>query len=157
MTSLYHLKEWRSLVQSQIESGEEGLEAILETINCAIDEKIEGYGMIIRNLESDAAAYEEEEKRFKEKKLAARKGADRLKQAIFDEMQSQGVDEVKTKLFNFKLRNNAPAVHIVDESLIPDVFFKVERTVRKDVLKKSLKEMQVPGAELRASRSLLMK
>lgn len=157
MASLYTLQGWRALIQSQIESGEEGLEDTLESIECAIEDKLEGYAMVIRNLESDAAAYENEEKRFKEKKLAAKKGVERMKKAIYDEMVQGGKEEVKTGLFTFKFRNNAPAVHITDESLIPDTFFKTERVVRKDMLKESLKEMAVPGAELRASRSLQIK
>lgn len=157
MASLYTLKDWRALILSKIENGEEGLEDTLESIDCAIEEKLEGYAMVIRNLEADALAYENEEKRFKEKKLAAKKGIARMKQAIQDAMLESGKEEIKTTLFTFNFRNNAPAVHILDESLIPDVFFKVERTVKKDELKKSLKEMQVPGAELRASRSLQIK
>lgn len=157
MASLYTLKDWRAVILSKIENGEEGLQDTLESIDCAIDEKLEGYAMVIRNLEADATAYEAEEKRFKEKKQAARKGIERMKQAIQDAMIESGKDEIKTTLFSLKLRNNAPAVHITDESLIPDLFFRYERTVKKEELKKQLREMPVPGAELRASRSLQIK
>jgi len=157
MASLYELKNWRALILEQIEDGDEGLEEILKTVDCAIEEKLEGYAMVMRNLEADAAAYETEEKRFKEKKQKAKKGIERMKQAIHDAMNESGKDEVKTKLFTFKLRNNAPAVHITDENLIPDEYFKVERTVKKTDLAKTLKEKPVPGAELRASRSLQIK
>lgn len=157
MASLYALKDWRALILSKIERGDEGLTEILESVNCAIDEKLEGYGMVIRNLEADAVAYETEEKRFKEKKIATKKAIERMKQAINDEMNESGKDEIKTRLFTFNFRNNPPAVHILDESLIPDLFFKVERNVSKEALKKSLLEMPVPGAELRSSRSLQIK
>lgn len=157
MASLYTLKDWRAVILSKIENGEEGLQDTLESIDCAIEEKVEGYAMVIRNLEADVLAYENEEKRFKAKKQATKKGIERMKQAIHDAMVESGKDEIKTTLFTLKFRHNAPAVHITDESLIPDVFFKVERTVQKDMLKKSLREMAVPGAELRASRSLQIK
>lgn len=157
MASLYELKDWRALILSKIEAGEEGFADILESVNCAIDEKLEGYGMVIRTLEADAVAYENEEKYFKEKKQKTKKAIEQMKQAIIDEMNESGKDEIKTRLFHFKFRNNAPAVHILDENLIPDLFFKSERSVNKEALKKSLREMQVPGAELRASRSLQIK
>lgn len=157
MASLYELKDWRALILSKIENGEEGLEDTLESIECAIEEKLEGYALVIRSLEADVITFEREEKYFKEKKMKAKKGIERMKQAIKDAMFESGKDEIKTTLFTLNLRNNAPAVHILDESLIPDVFFKTERVVKKDELKKTLREMQVPGAELRCSRSVQIK
>lgn len=157
MTSLYELKGWRNAILCKIENGENYLDDTLESIECAIDEKLEGYGMIIRNLENKIEGCKEEEKRFKDKRTKAENAVIRLKAAIQDELLASGKQEINTRLFDFKIRRNPPAVHIQDEKLIPDYYFKTQKTVNKEALKKALKEMPVPGAELRSSVGVLIK
>lgn len=157
MPTLYELRGSYAQIQRLIEDGAEGLEDTLESIEGAIEEKIESYVMVIKNLEADAAAYEKEEKHFKERKIVAQNGIKRMKQAIVDTLKENNCEEVKTEKFNIKFRNNAPSVRIIDESLIPEEFFKVERTLSKSDLAARLKEREIPGAELVANRSLQIK
>lgn len=157
MPTLYELRGSYAQIQRMIEEGAEGLEDTLESIEGAIEEKIESYVMVIKNLEADAAAYEKEEKHFKQRKMVAQNGIKRMKQVIIDTMNEGDREEVKTEKFNIKFRNNAPTVQIVDESLIPDEFFKVERTISKSELAARLKEKEIPGAELVVNKSLQIK
>ncbi len=157
MPTLYELQGAYAQIQQMIVDGADGLEETLESIEGAIEEKLEAYVMVIRNLEADVIAYETEEKRFKERKAIAQKGISRMKQAIEETMKLSNRDEVKTEKFNIKFRNNAPSVHILDESLIPKEFIKIERTISRAELAKRLKETEIPGAKLVANKSLQIK
>ena len=157
MPTLYELQGAYAQIQQMIVDGADGLEETLESIEGAIEEKLEAYVMVIRNLEADVIAYDTEEKRFKERKAIAQKGISRMKQAIEETMKLSNRDEVKTEKFNIKFRNNAPSVHILDESLIPKEFIKIERTISRAELAKRLKETEIPGAKLVANKSLQIK
>ncbi|MBD7942510.1 siphovirus Gp157 family protein [Psychrobacillus sp. Sa2BUA9] len=157
MPTLYELQGSYAQIQQMIVDGAGGLEETLESIEGAIEEKLEAYVMVIRNLEADVIAYDTEEKRFKERKAIAKKGINRMKQAIEETMKLSNRDEVKTEKFNIKFRNNAPSVHILDESLIPKEFIKIERTISKAELAKRLKESEIPGVKLVVNKSLQIK
>ncbi|MET4560787.1 hypothetical protein ABIA69_001931 [Lysinibacillus parviboronicapiens] len=154
MATLYELRGSYAQIQQMIEEGAEGLEEILKTVEGAIEEKLESYVMVMKNFEAEATICATEEKRFKERKNTALNGVKRMKQAIVDTMNESKRDEVKTEKFKINFRNNAPSVHIEDESLIPDEFIKIERTISKAELAARLKEAEIPGAKLVASKSL---
>src|SRR5690606_32690570 len=66
--NLYELTGAYLQIQNMIEEGAEGLEDTLESLNDAIEDKAEGYGKIIRNLEAQANALREEEKRLADRR-----------------------------------------------------------------------------------------
>lgn len=157
MTSLYELQNWRSQLYERALQGDENFTDTLESIECAIEEKAEGYVKVIRSLQAARDAAKAEKDFFKEKEERAKKAIERMEKALSDELTLSGKKEIKTGLFKINFRNNAPSVYVTDESLIPDVFFKHERTLKKSELAKTLKEMPVDGAVLRVNRSLQIK
>ena len=62
-------------------------------------------------------------------------------------MQTAGKEKFKTNLYSFSVKNNAPSVQILDESLIPAEFIrtKVETAPDKKAISELLKQ-QIPVA-----------
>ena len=133
--NLYELSQNYLAVQD-MELEPETLKDTLDSIEEAIEDKAENIAKWIRNLEADKKAFEEEEKRFKEKKQTADNRIKSLKLYLED--------------------NNPPSVEVFDEALIPQQFLiaqpvKIDRAGIKELLKAG---EEVPGAELKHSSGL---
>lgn len=153
MATLYELQGSYAQIQQMIEDGAEGLEDILKTVEGAIEEKLEGYAMVIKNLESDVVGMKTEEKRIAERRKGIENQLERMKNAIANTLENSGQDKVKTEKFTFSWRKSS-AVHITNEALIPKEYIKVTTTISREELGKRLKNETIPGAELTENRSL---
>lgn len=153
MATLYELQGSYAQIQQMIEEGAEGLEDILKTVEGAIEEKLEGYAMVIKNLESDVVGMKAEEKRIAERRKGIENQLERMKNAIAQTLQNSGQDKVKTEKFTFSWRKSS-AVHITDETLIPKEYINVTTTISRQELAKRLKNEAIPGAELIENKSL---
>lgn len=158
MATLYQLTGDLLTLQQMIEDGAEGLEDTLESIQLSVEEKLEGYAMVIKNIESDVEGLKAEEKRLAERRKRMEREIERMKQSMATSLDTvepdkKGVKRLKTEKFTFSFRKSS-SVQIVDESKIPEEFFKVERTISRSELTAKLKEQEVPGAELVEKQSL---
>lgn len=156
MATLYELNTMFQNIQFLIESGEyeeEELKFAIDSVNGEIDEKLEGYAMVVKNLESDIAGLKAEEKRLADRRKSLEEGIKRMKEAMQDTLLLTGEKRVKTTKFTISLRKST-SVQIENEDLIPEKFFKVTKTVSKSELTKVLKEQEVPGASLVEKESL---
>jgi len=139
--NLYELKENYLKVLELIESGEEGLEDTLESINDAIEVKAENYAKLIRNLEGNVNTLKTEIERLNDRKKSFENSIDRLKENLKLAMIQTGKEKIKTDLFNITVANNPAAVNIPNEDLIPDEFIryetikKIDRIAIRDALK----------------------
>lgn len=161
MATLYQLTGDLLTLQQMIEDGAEGLEDTLESIQLSVEEKLEGYAMVIKNIESDVEGLKAEEKRLAERRKRMEREIERMKQSMATSLDTvepdkKGVKRLKTEKFTFSFRKST-SVQIVDESKIPEEFFKVERTISRSELTAKLKEQEVPGAELVEKQSLQIK
>ena len=158
--NLYELKENYLKVLELIESGEEGLEDTLESINDAIEIKADGYARIIKNLEGSVTALKAEIDRMTDRKKSIENNIERLKENLKNAMIETGKEKIKTDLFNIKVADNPYAVNVIDETLIPEEYFKVEiiRKLDKVTLKDDMKNGQIiKGAELTQGKGLRIK
>ena len=155
MATIFELTEYFRTIQNLIEEGAENLEDTLESIEMAIEDKVEGYSMVIRNIESDVDGLDKEIKRLTERKKMLENGIDRMKKNLQFALAATGKRKVQTEKFTVSLRKST-SVRIVDESKIPEEFFKVktERTISKKELAQRLKEQEIDGAELVENESL---
>ncbi|MFJ7888428.1 siphovirus Gp157 family protein [Lysinibacillus xylanilyticus] len=153
MASLYQLNNAYAQLQQMIEDGQDGLEDTLASITDAVEEKLEAYAMVIKNIESDVEGIKSEEKRLAERRKVMEKGIERMKKAIAETLGNSGQDKVKTEKFTFGWRKSS-AVHITDEALIPKEYLKVTTTISRQELADRLKNEAIPGAELIENRSL---
>lgn len=128
----------------------------LDSIEDAIENKAENIAKLIRNLESDVAAYKEEEDRLKTKRQATENKVKWLKTYLEDNMKLTGKTKFKSGMFNFSIQKNPASVNITDEKAIPEEFLiqqppKVDKTSLKEILKRGI---EVPGAELKQTEGL---
>lgn len=153
--NLYELSQNYLAVQ-EMDLEEDVLRDTLDSIEEAIEDKAVNIAKWIRNLEADKKAFEEEEKRFKEKKQAADNRIKSLKLYLEDNMRLTGKTKFKAGFFSFAIQNNPPSVEVFDEALIPKQFLiaqpvKIDRAGIKELLKAG---EEVPGAELKHSSGL---
>ena len=153
--NLYELSQNYLAVQD-MDLEPETLKDTLDSIEEAFEVKAENIAKWIRNLEADKKAFEEEEKRFKEKKQAADNRIKSLKLYLEDNMRLTGKTKFKAGFFSFAIQNNPPSVEVFDEALIPKQFLieqpvKIDRAGIKELLKAG---EEVPGAELKQSSGL---
>lgn len=153
--NLYELSQNYLAVQD-MDLEPETLKDTLDSIEEAFEDKAENIAKWIRNLESDKKAFEEEEKRFKEKKQAADNRIKSLKLYLEDNMRLTGKTKFKAGFFSFAIQNNPPSVEVFDEALLPERFLieqppKIDRAGIKELLKAG---EEVPGAELKQTEGL---
>lgn len=156
MATLYELNDMYRNIQFLIESGEyteEELKFAIDSVNGEISEKLEGYAMVVKNLESDIAGLKAEEKRLADRRKSLEEGVKRMKEAMQDTLLQYGEKRVKTAKFTISLRKST-SVEVENEDLIPHEFVKITKTISKSELAKRLKEAEVPGAKLVEKESL---
>lgn len=157
---LYELSESYTTLLEKIESGElqaEDLKDTLEAIEEAIEMKVENIAKIVKATEGEAEIIKLEEKRLAEKRKALENSTQRLKQYAEDELIKTGIQKVKGKLFTIALQKNPPSVEVLNESDIPEDYFRI--VTQKSIDKKSILEVlkagdSVPGVSLKQTESL---
>lgn len=156
MATLYELNEMYRNIQFLIESGEyteEELKFAIDSVNGEISEKLEGYAMVVKNLESDIEGLKAEEKRLADRRKSLENGVKRMKEAMQDTLLLTGEKRIKTQKFTISLRKST-SVEIENEDLIPEEFVKITKTISRSELAKCLKEGEIPGARLVEKESL---
>src|SRR5690625_867010 len=133
-----------------IEDGVEGLEDTLESINLALEDKLENIGKVIRNLESEVNQFKEEEKRLADKRKAIENNIKRLKDYAEQSMIATGSKKLKTGIFTFAIQKNPTFINVGDEKAIPEkLFLPVEPKLDKKRIQPDLKGGElVPGVQL---------
>lgn len=156
MATLYELQGAYAKIQQMIEEGVEDLQDTLESIEGALEEKLESYAMVIRNIESDVEGLKAEEKRLAERRKIMESGIKRMKENMQNAMSSTGEKKIKGEKFTFTVQKNPPSLNIVDDKVIPDEFITIEtvRNIDKKALLAKAKEQEVPGVEIRQGESL---
>ena len=159
MANLYELSNQFAMIQQIIEDGAEGFEQALADIQGEISEKLDGYAMVIKNLESDNAGIKAEENRLTARRKHNENAIARMKERMAETLEmvepdDKGVKRVKTEKFTFSFRKST-SVKVEDESVIPPQFIKVEKTISRAELAKALKNGEhIEGAALIENQSL---
>ena len=145
MATLYDLTADYMALISMAEDPDIDEQAFLDTlegIEGALEDKAENYAKVMRMLDADEAAYDEEAKFFARKAKAAHNAKRRMKESLQYAMEATGKTKFKTALFTFALQKNAPSV-IIDEPYIenlPERFLvpqdpKINKVAIKDAIK----------------------
>lgn len=134
----------------------ETLKDTLDSINEAIDVKVENTAYVIKTLEANVDAYASEIKRMQAAKSAMENNIKNLKLYIQESMEKVGLDRVEGKLIKVAIQNNKQSVNVLDEKKIPlDYFTEQEPKLDKATLLESLKEgKEIEGAEINQTRSI---
>lgn len=155
MATLYELTDQYKMLQNFIEENNaEGFELALSQIIGDIGEKLEGYAMVLKNIESDIAGIKSEEKRLADRRKAMESNLARIKENMADSLLTVEGNRVKTEKFTFSFRKST-SVQIENDAAIPPQFIKVEKTISRSELAKALKAgEQIEGAQLVENQSL---
>lgn len=141
--NLYKLTAVYQRLQNQIEQGED-VEGILAVIGDELEAKADGYARVIRNMEAQASAFKEEEKRIAENRKRLENGIERLKQNLFNSMKATGKEKFKTELFSFSIQKNSGKIPVIvdvkDTSELPDELVKIIETPDLDAIRKYIEE-----------------
>lgn len=132
--------------------------AALENIDGALEEKLESIAKLVRNLDATAKAYEEEERRLRAQKQAAKNRVDAIKRYVKENMETIGRDKVEAGIFKWSLQNGPGRVEITDETKIPDEYFVTEIKPLKAEIKKAIESGVITeGAEIVREKSLRLR
>ena len=158
MPSLFDLStDYQQLYDLIAEQEDEQiLKDTLASINDAIEDKADGYVAVIKTLEGDNKAIDEEIKRLRQRKTSNQNGVKRLKESLQEVMEQTGKEKFKTALNSYSIANNPPSVDITDESLIPKQYYieQQPKLDKKELLKVVKDGLEIKGVELKQSRSL---
>ena len=127
--TLYQLTdEFLNLLTMLEEDPEEAEEqAIHDTISMIlldIEEKAEGYGQVLKQLQADADALKAEKLRIAKKQATIEANIERLRKALLHAMLLTGRTKIKTPLFSFSTSTRWKPVLDVPADAIPEQFWK---------------------------------
>ena len=135
----------------------EALADTLEALEGEFEAKAISICHVLLNTDGDVAAIDAEIKRLQERKKYKVSGKERLKAYLRDNMQRLDMTKITSPLFTVTLRKPVKAVHVIDESLIDDVYLKTTYTINKQAIAAELKSGgTVAGAELIDGKSGVM-
>lgn len=151
---LYELTEmYLSLKDMDIEEG--NLNSALENIDDEIETKAENIAKVLRDFDGDIEALKSEEERLAKKRKAIENRQKQLKEYLQNAMLVLDKRKFKTDLFSFNIQKNAPSLKILDESKIPEDYYKIEKKLNKNDLKEAVKNgLFEDAAELVQTESL---
>lgn len=134
--NLYELTTEAKMLASLLETEEltPELESMLVINQQELSDKSMNYAKVIRNLESDSDAIDNEIKRLKAIKEAKDKAIDKMKEAVRNAMLSAGIDKIESSLFKLSLRRSE-AVEVVNIDQLPESLIVVKKTVSADKVK----------------------
>ena len=142
------------------------MESMLDTLESVIGEfevKADGYGKLIRNLESDIYGIKKEKQRLEKKQKRAENIIKSLKDRILFCMDTAKLPEIKGDLFKWRVQNFGKQLpeNIEDfRSKIPAKYMiQQDPKIDKKSLLKDIKEekITIDGVELRTPRSAVLK
>lgn len=118
-------------LQNMIEEGVDSdvVNDTIESVEFDLEQKAEGYVMVIRNLEAQAKAIKEEEKRLREKRVSAENGIESLKKRLFDSMNATGKKKLNAGVFTLSVQKNGGALPVIidaDVENMPKEMLKIE-------------------------------
>ena len=140
MSSLYELTDKYRQIQSVLEDGNEEYPIEMLTVGEDLDQKIENYGFIIRNFESEDAALDAEIKRLQARQKTARRAVERLKESLFNSLKATNRKEVTTSHFKFSICSAGGKKPVVITGDVPEAYCKIKLEPDKEVIRRAIEE-----------------
>ena len=134
MAALYEISNGMKMLLDALEEGELTLEDIADTVESLeleMADKVEQCCFVLRNMEAEMKACEEEEKRFKERKQTLSNKIERFKGYILTSMQAAEMTKIDAGKFKVSRRNaggKAPVKVLCDPRELPEEFLTVTTT-----------------------------
>lgn len=134
----------------------ETLKDTLDSINDAVEQKVENTAFVVKQLEANISVIDDEIKRLQAMKGTQTNNIKSLKLYLQESMEKVGLDKVQGKLIKIAIQNNPQSVEVLNENVIPKNYFVEQKPkLDKKALLADLKGgVQVEGVEIKQSRSL---
>lgn len=114
------------------DSDPDEINAELEKVAGDIRAKSHGVAVVLQGLDRLAEFQRAESRRLAEKARVNEAHAERLRQYALTCMTSMGIDRLETGIFTLAVRQNPPAVVVLDAAAVPGEFTKTVITVNVD-------------------------
>ena len=155
------LLDYAQSVDMTDEDQVEAYQTTIESLDDAIEEKAEGYSIIIKELEATEDKLAKEIKRLQVRKKSVSNNIERMKTTLLEELEKMDKRKVTTDKFVVYIQNNPPSLVVEDESEIPKAYW-VEQVPKLNtkLLKEDLLDEEYPsfsGARIEQGRSLRIK
>ena len=143
MSSIYEIQGRFLTILDMLESSDldpQMLTDTMEGIEGELEVKCENYAMVMKNLEGDIEALDNEIRRLTSRKKTLENNIKRMKEAVRDVMIATGKTKFKTELFSFAVQNNPASVVLDTEDLdtLPDEYIRIKKEVDKAAIKEAL-------------------
>lgn len=154
--NLYELTTNYQNLLNFISDGNEGFEDTLESLNDAIEVKVENIAKVVKSLEAEVTGYKTEEKRLSDRRKSIENNIKRLKTYTEESMLSVGMKRIKGQLFTVAIQKNAPSLFVEEETHIPEGYYipQEPKLNRKELLEDLKNGDEIMGVEVRQTESL---
>ena len=156
MAKLYEMTNYVAQLYEMLEAGEIDEEIIKDTIEAmGVEEKVEGYCQVIKQLLADASMFKDEIDRLTARKKSIENNAEWLKRQLFDFYVASGSKKIKAGTFTISSRKST-AVKITNKEAIPMDYLTIPMPkANLTAIKQAIKEgKDVPGAEIEERESV---
>lgn len=131
----------------------EEFDSALESYNANmenIEDKLDGYARIIRNLDAFGAACKAEEDRLTQRRKTAEARAERMRKAVRAALVALGREKCKTSIGTWSIQKGRPCVNVIDPALVPQEWRipQPDELDRRAMLEALKANVAIPGAEL---------
>ena len=146
MSNIYELTQDFLTIQEMMEDPEldpQTLTDTMEAVEGELEIKAESYAKIMKNLEGDIEALENEIRRLTSRKKAIEENIKRMKAALQGMMEVTGKTKFKTDLFSFGIQKNTPSVVIDVEDVydIPEDYLKYKAPeINKTAIREAIQQ-----------------
>ena len=121
--NLYKLTQnYQNVLEIAEQLDAEALKDTLDSIDEAINDKVENTAYVIKQLDANVAAIDTEIKRLQAMKSAQSNNAKNLKLYIQESMEKVGLDNVKGKLIKVAIQNNPQSVRVDNEEALKNIW-----------------------------------
>lgn len=133
---------WNKIAEQEGEITEEDMQALNE-LEIAKNDKLEGYGVIIREMKSEIDECDAEMKRIKEIADRKKNAMERLKKSLQEFMIGNEIDKFESVKVKLSFRKSQ-SLEIEEDAIIPEDLMRI----KKEPDKTAIKEFIVNGGEL---------
>jgi hypothetical protein len=158
--TLYELTGEMLQLQNLLEEtpDDDSLTGSLDFVAYDLGEKVDDYVKVIRNMESKSDALANEKRILDEKKKHLDNSIARLKNTLYDALNTLEVDKVEGTLFTIKKRKNPAKLPELEIADVPKEYLvQQEPKIDKKSLLRDVKNGKVKGIELVQEESLMIR
>lgn len=149
-------QEYRRITDVLMDTGvdEQTLSDTLEGEAWPLEQKVQNYGFVIRNMQATAAAIKAAEEQMAARRAAIDKRVVMLTERLKEGLQLAGVSTLPCPHFVVSIKNNPPAVDVFDATLVPESFWVQPETPAKVIDKKAIGAALKAGADVPGAKQV---